>query len=459
MGSSPLVFTGISTFSNDLQTILTRTVSIAQLPVKRLQNQQADLLQQKQLLIALNPAVTNLASSLVSLGTVAANRAVAASSSDATKVSVVNTGATSAASYAITDISSLATAASETSLTGYADAGATAVSSSGKVRLVYGSKSYDISLTSQTNNLAGVRDAINNLGVGVSASILTTGTGQNPNYLSLSAGATGTTTLQVLDVPSDPQAPPVNLLTANNQGSNASFKLNGVAVSRASNVVNDVVSGVSFTLLGTTAAGQTVNVSVATDRSQLANAIQSFAQNYNALVDQVDAQIGPAAGKLSGDIAIRNISDDLRQLASYQGSGSIRSLSDLGVTFDASGKIAFDASTFNAVPAAQLGDAFKFFGASKTGFSALAGAFSQIGDPSSGVIRAEEDGIARQNAQLTSRIDTLTRRVTDIQTAESGRLQRADALLAQLESRQKLVASSVQSVDLALFGPQTTVPR
>jgi len=46
-----------------------------------------------------------------------------------------------------------------------------------------------------------VRDAINNLGVGVTATVLTTGTGANPNYLSVTSNTAGATTLQLFDDP------------------------------------------------------------------------------------------------------------------------------------------------------------------------------------------------------------------------------------------------------------------
>ncbi|MBI3679636.1 MAG: hypothetical protein HY235_04505, partial [Acidobacteria bacterium] len=50
MSLSPLTFTGVSTFSQDFQTILDRASRIASLPIQALQNQQKDLIQQKLLL-------------------------------------------------------------------------------------------------------------------------------------------------------------------------------------------------------------------------------------------------------------------------------------------------------------------------------------------------------------------------------------------------------------------------
>ena len=72
MPFTPLVFTGISSFSSDFQTVLNRAVSIASLPLKTLQNNEADILTKKTVLGSLNTAVDALGTSVAALGTVAA---------------------------------------------------------------------------------------------------------------------------------------------------------------------------------------------------------------------------------------------------------------------------------------------------------------------------------------------------------------------------------------------------
>src|SRR5438477_4508159 len=197
-----LVFTGISKYSSDLQTILQRAVSIAQLPVKKLQNTQADNLSKKQALIALNPSVANLGAAVASLGTLAANNGVAAASSDTTKVTVVNTGATGAGIYTVSNILTLAASASETGLIGYADPAVTPVSTVGqnKVDLVVGATTYHLDLTGK-NNLNALRGAINTSGAAATASIVTIG---GNSYLNLTANNTGATTLTLTDVAVNP---------------------------------------------------------------------------------------------------------------------------------------------------------------------------------------------------------------------------------------------------------------
>jgi len=67
MSITPLTFTGVSTFSTDFQTILTRAVSIANLPVTALTNQQTNIQSEKVLASNLSSAISDLGTSLGSL--------------------------------------------------------------------------------------------------------------------------------------------------------------------------------------------------------------------------------------------------------------------------------------------------------------------------------------------------------------------------------------------------------
>ena len=546
MGSvtSPLYFTGISTYSSDFQSIIQRQVSIAQLPVKALQNKQTDNLSKKQALVGLDPAVASLGSAVAALGKLAANQGVSASSSDPSVVSVVNTGASSPATYVISNITSLAAPAAETSVASYLDSQKTAVSNSGHVDLVAGTNTFHLDITAN-NNLVGLRDAINKAGAGVNATILTAG---SANYLSVTTDNSGATTLQLNDVPLDlvtntgtgtetsiktyadsttvpvsvnnnvdlvggsttyhldltgnnnltglrdainaAGAPgvsasitgsagsyslsitgagpgtlqlndlpsQVDLITSSNQGSNAVFTLNNtINITRSSNNVNDVISGLSFTLLGKTAGADKVTLSLATDSTQLSSTLQTFVNSYNSVADQAAQQVGTSGGPLTGDLLMSALNQDLQQVGNYWNSsaGSIHGLSDLGVTFDTTGHMSFSAATINNLSSSQLADAFKFLGSSKSGLGALASNFTQLSDPMTGLIRIQEDGYDRENQQITNQINTLNDRINKVQSALTARLQAADALVAQLQSQQSALNASVSSLNYVLYGRQT----
>ncbi len=451
MSITPLTLSGGSQYASDFQNVLNRAVQIAQIPVTRLQNRDSDLLQQKSSLAGISSAAASLAADLKSLGTIAASKALTATSSNSAVIQATASGASAPTTYTINSVTSLSAPAAETSLSGVADATSTAVSSTGIVDLVVGSTHHSITLTN--NTMISLRDQINGLGAGVSASILTTSGG---NYLSLTANAPGATTLKLLD---DPTGANTNLISNTNQGTDAVFSLNGIRISQKDNTVNSVIPGVTFSLLKPSATP--VTISLTSDGSPLSSALSQFASDYNGLQSQLHAQVGSAAGLLSGNGTVVALQQVLRQVASnYSPSGTVHSLADLGVTFDASGKASFTQSTFNSLSTTQINDAFKFIGdagsgltgANGNGLAGLARGLTQFSDPVSGLIQLQEDAIDVADRRIQAQITAATDRINAMQTNLSQRLAKADALQSHLQSQQQGLTASLQSLSLVLYG-------
>jgi len=543
--AAPIYFSGLSSFSSDFQSIIQRAVQIADIPVANLQTEQAANTADLNALTALEPTVSALGTDVANLGTLASTQGLSASSSDATTVSVVNTGATSPATYTVSNITT-ATAASEASTKGYA--ANDTVSPNGLLNLVVGSKTYSIDVSaSGQNNLSGLAQAINNANAGVSATVLTansrsylsisaTNTGHAPLGLnlatpsdlvsssgtgtetslstysnatsaavsttgqfqlvvgtktysvdvsgnnnltglaqsinaanagvtatvtgsagaySLSLAASGPGTIQLNDLQNG-----ADQITNSNPGSNATFTLSGVPgqITESSNTITDVIPGVSFTLLNTLPSGL-VTLSLATDPTQLSSALETFVTDYNTLVSAVSAQQGQSAGPLQGDLIINEISSDMQSLVTYwnpTGTSTIHSLSDLGVTFNDTGQLSFDASTFSALSDTQISDAFKFLGSANTGFAALASNFTQLTDPISGMIQTQIDGYNSTNSELANEITTAEAKVTQVQQSATAQAEAADALVAELQQQQSALDSSIQSVNYVLYGRQVS---
>ncbi len=450
MGIPPLSFTGISTFSDDFRTILQRSVAIASVPLESMQYQQADLLTRKQLLTNLESAVAGLAASLRTLGGLGESRALAATSSYPSLVSAAVDETAQPGAYRITQITSVAKAASETTAAGLATADQTAVSADGLLELVVGSEIYTIDLTAEgANNLAGLRDAINALDAGVTASVLDTGDGATPYYLSLTASEPGETTLQLRETAGEPAS---NILTVLNQGADAVFLLNGLEIRSASNTVTGVIPGVTLTVKDTTEGGEEVAITIGSSRDPVAAALIDMAAAYNAVRDQVNAQVGEAAGLLSGDFLIRQLQQDLRALSGYEGDGALRRLAELGIEFDSSGVMTFDSDVLNGLSSSALSDAFDFLGSETTGLGGFAARFEAVSDPVSGLIRLQQDQYDVTDARLSEQMDVLAARIDYMQSSLALQLQQADVLLAQLEAQQTMLDASLEGLHLALYG-------
>jgi len=440
-------------YATDFQAILNKAVQTAEVPLTQLQTQDTAVLAQKSALGSLQSSVAALTSSLTALGTDGANGALSATSSNSSAVTATDTGATAPAAYTINSVTSVASAASETSLTDYSSTApvTTGTDNPGQMELMVGTTPHTFTLTS--NNLSGLVNQINGLNAGVTASILTTSSG---GYLSLTATATGATTLQLNDLSSGAST---NMITATNQGANAIFQLNGINISQASNTVNSVISGLTFNIVGKSTSATTLTL--ASNPSQLSNDLQTFVTNYNSVVTAVQAQVGTSGGALVGDSTVIQLQQTMQHLISLFSSstGSVQSLSDLGVTFAGiNGSLTYDPSVVAGMSSSQLTDALNYVGSTTTGLGGFSQNFDQFSNSVTGLIQTEIGSDTTSDANLQTQIDTTTNQINAMQTNLAKQIEASDALESEYESQQTELSASLQGLDLVLYGKAVGSP-
>lgn len=449
MSIMPLSFTGVSSFSDDFQSILSRSVSIASLPAQILQNEQQDVLNRKLAMTDLRSAISGFASALGALSGLRDGGALSATSSGYAVGATIGSGA-SPGVYRITEISSLATQAIATSSLGLETKDSTPVSSGDhRLQLVVGDTTQTIELTAETDNLEGVRDAINALDAGVTATILDTHTEPGRYFLSLAADSKGAQAIELRTVEDDSGS---NLLAETSPGSDAVFKVNGQTVTVQDNLASDVIPGVLLELKDTTSDNQVITVAVSTNRNPVSDALQEFVTAYNAMTGKIDAQIGESAGVLSGDPVISQLSGLLREVSGYRGDGAVCSLADLGITLDSAGQMSFDATTISRMSGADLNAALDFLGDEESGLAALESRFTALSDPFTGSIRSMLQGYDQADDRLSEQIAAIEERVNAMQESLMSRLQAADTLLATLASQESMLTATIESLNTVTNG-------
>jgi flagellar hook-associated protein 2 len=453
--SNPQTFTGVSNYSSDLQSVLSRSEQIAQIPVTALQNDQTTLQNEVTDLGKLQTAVGNMAQAITTLGNLSTGGALTATSTDSNiGVTVSGSGAV-AGTYTISDVTSLASLSTATMTKGVADPTSTAVAptDSNTLYLVAGGSPIAIQLTSKTNNLDGLEAAINAANAGVTASILTTSQG---SYLTMTANQAGATNIELLTDSSDPTT---NLMTMNQTGSVAQFDVNGIPATSTSNQVTGVIPGVTLSLNPATTSSESATITVAANAGPITDALQNAVNQYNALATQVATEFGANAGPLNGNSVVLEIQDLMRQFAFYTGSvgsGGVQSLSDLGISMADTGQMSLETSVISSMSSGQLASALSFIGNSTTGLGALATNFTAYSDPTSGLLQQQvtQDQTSEQNLQ--NQIDALNVSIAASQKTEEAKLEAADALCAQLESQQNMLTSTIQSLNYTLYGASLT---
>lgn len=134
----------------------------------------------------------------------------------------------------------------------------------------------------------------------------------------------------------------------------AIFTFDGVTITRSSNEVDDVIDGLTLYLGGTTGEGQSVNVEVGQDLTEIKSAVVSFVDAYNAYrtwaLSQQQVTSGGGASSsavLFGDSTLRSINQQIASALAF--SLDDVSMSSIGLSFDSNNNLELDEATLNKV--------------------------------------------------------------------------------------------------------------
>ena len=427
MSDNSTIFTGTSRYSTDLQQVLNRAVAIASLPLTQLNSQLSTLQSRSAALDSINGQFASLLTALQGVSS-----ATVSSSAQVSDTSVIAASSDSTAlpgSYAVHVISAGAptSAVSTGSLPAVQDPSTQSITAANSLTLTVGGTPFTI--TPASNSLNALAEAINSSGANVSATIINLGSPAAPDYkLSLQSTKLGNIALQLNDG--------ADLLSTLATGTLAQYQVNGqpsTPISSDSRTVT-IAPGLTVDLLD---AGDS-NVVVSRSSSAQADALASFVAAYNSTVDQLSVNRGQGGGPLTGDPLIFRLSQSLRDLAGFTGgSGSAQNLTDLGLTFDRTGKLSFDQAVFQTVSGAHSGDVRAFLGSPSTG-----GFLKAATDILNGLEDSQNGDIATSRNSAQAAIDNQNRRIADeqdridiLQKSLIARMAAADALIASLEQQ------------------------
>lgn len=251
----------------------------------------------------------------------------------------------------------------------------TAVPAAGSVTINGQSVSIDLS-TDSLNDIAG---KINSAGItGVTAQVvalpdangkITAASSQQLQIIGSGGAPTFTDSNNILSTLGVTQGAFSNQIVS---AQDAQFSVDGLSLTRSSNVVNDVIPGASVKLLS---AG-TSTLSVAQDTSTISTAVNNFVTAYNAAQDYITGQnvyTAPPAGAASndtssstpslfGDSTLQSMQMDLsRAVGAISGSNTLESI---GITLNTANELVVDPDALTAALQANPTQVSNLFGLS-----------------------------------------------------------------------------------------------
>lgn len=381
----------------DVDGIVKKLMSVEQQPLTKLARQEASYQAKLSGFGTLKGALAQFQTAVRGLSDVSKFQGVNVSSADATIVSASGTASAVPGTYAL-KVSQLAqaqklVAAGTTSDTAPIGNGVltidfgtitggtnTAGKYTGATFTASGSGVKTIVIDDTNNSLAGIRDAINKAGVGVTATIVNDG-GTSPFRLALTSQTTGEASSMRISVAdtspgnklsallrNDPAG--VQTLTQTSVAQNAKFTIDGIAVSKPTNAVSDVIGGVTLNLLKTNPDIATT-VTIARDTAAVTTAVNTFVKAYNDISQNLrDAgaynSATKAASILNGEASVRSIQTQVRAVLSGSvagGASAFSRLSDVGVTLQKDGLLAVDSTKLSTAIGKNFGDFAGLFAA------------------------------------------------------------------------------------------------
>jgi flagellar hook-associated protein 2 len=434
--TSSAIFNGNSRYAQDFQSLISRAVAIASLPITQMTQEKTQVTDRATALSGLDTKFQSLAAAVTGIESSFGWASYHATVSDPDKLSATLGSGAMEGDYSI-DI--VRPGAYATSIS-HADWDPT------------GSHTYQISLNGVAYDLhptdasaAGVTAAINaDFSDQVRATVVNVGTTASPAYrISLQGTQLGDLAPDILRDGSGLQDQKVT-------GQTARYIVNDSGYTAESSTRTiQIANGLTVNLLGGDPATVTVNVS--RSPSALGNALANFANAYNQTVDELSKQHGSSAGALSGDSVVNGLSHALGSLSTYAGqAGAITGLASLGLDLDTDGHLTLDSSRFQTA-AADSTSVEAFFGSSTTsGFlKAATDALHTVQQTNSGLLPAAEASAQSESVDLDARISAQQDRVDELQKNLQDQMAAADALIATMEQQYNYITGMFQAMQTA----------
>lgn len=220
-------------------------------------------------------------------------------------------------------------------------------------------------------------------------------------------------------------------LTQIQPGTDAEFEFNGQTIHRASNKVDDVITGLTITLKNTGLS----DVSIKQNRSGILEKFDSFVEKYNSNMHELDTltkvSVDSDRGIFSSDSTIKSMKRSIRDLMDSVG-GGVGSMVDYGITIDKDGKMSLDKTVLEAAMDSNPRNVQAFFsGGDYTDSSGTVTTVNGIFTDISTTL----DGYTSRNKTLDQLKDSLTQNISALEDRKTTATERLDAKYAILKKQ------------------------
>ena len=319
------------------------------------------------------------------------------------------------------------------------------------------------------STLDDLRTAINDLGAGVSASILNTGSEISPQLrLVLSSNETGLN--QAISIVSDDTT--LNMVSTGVDTfqaaqdsevvlgvTDAGAGTTAITINRSSNTLSDVVAGLTFNLHAVDASNP-VTISVTQDNGAIKEAISDFVKGYNDIITFVNERTfynteTKERGIFVGESLARNVLDRVREsvFSHISGLTVFTGASQIGFeTQTSDGTIKLNEATLDAALSTNFSAVRDLFVQNATtGTNGIAQlvvqAIDGLDDIDTGSLTRRQNALTKQVNELTNQISLKEEALARFEEQQRLKFANLDGLLARLQSQLNLLQNGFPAIN------------
>lgn len=322
----------------------------------------------------------------------------------------------------------------------------------GTLRFTADGETVEMTLDSSNNTLAEFVSAFNNLDLDVTATIVNSG-GDTPYNLVFTTNESGEDAAVTYDY-TDYTAGDIDLSTAvasQQVAQNSEITVNGIDISRSTNLIDDAITGVTLNLLDVhDNASDTARVTVAVNTEGVIENVEELVDAYNEVQSFINRQFSyseetGAGGSLFGDFTVQSVRSQLQSIvtSAVDNDNTYGSLGAIGISSTSTGSLSLDREELTDAIEGDADQVIDLFveggGAILETLEDTIAEFTKL----DGILDLRDEGFGDSINDLNDQIDAATRRLGVYEESLTLRYASLESTIGSLQSQLSFLQSSL----------------
>ncbi len=433
----------------DSSAIINALVGVKRRPIALLENRRSQISTSRSDMNQLRASLEKLEEVAENFKKSSAFSAFTAESSDSSVVSATVDGSSQAGTFTL-NVGQLAQQQVDVAQ-GFTDT-TTETLGTGTLRFTVGDETVEMTLDSSNNTLTEFASAFNNLDLDVTATIVNSG-GDTPYNLVFTTDDSGEDAAVTYDY-TDYTAGDVDLsssITSQQLAQNSEITVNGIDISRSTNLIDDAITGVTLNLLDVhESESDTARVTVAVNTEGVIENVEEFVDAYNEVQSFINRQFSyseetGAGGSLFGDFTVQSVRSQLQSIvtSAVENDNTFGSLGAIGISSTSTGTLSLDRDELTDAIEEDADQVIDLFvedgGAILESLEDSIAEFTKL----DGILDLRDEGFDDSISDLNDQIDAASRRLDVYEESLTLRYASLESTIGSLQSQLSFLQTSL----------------